>query len=85
MTASLIVLAIIKAGHDMWLPGGVETLWGFRSQALLHEQPIGGKLGHVIAEFDFWSDESPDLKHHREVLEDVIRMVQQIWVDRKRA
>ena len=82
MTAALIMLAIIKSGHDGWLPGGVENLWGFRSRKSLLEHPIGGKLGHVMSEFDFWTDESPDLRRHRDVLEDVTRMVQRIWSER---
>ena len=83
MTAALIVLAIIKSGHDGWLPGGVKNLWGYSHQTSPLEQPIGGKIGHVMSEFDFWAEESPDLRHHRDVLENVTRMVQNIWFERR--
>lgn len=82
MCASLILLAIVKSGHEEWLPGGAEILWGYGSPSEPPEHGVSGKIGHIIDEFDYWTDESPDLKHHRAVLEDVTRMVRSIWLER---
>ena len=82
--ASLILLAIAKAGQEDWIPGGVEVLWGATSGSHPHEFPISGQIGHVLAEIDFWASESTDLKRHRDVLEDVTRMVQDSWARTKR-
>ena len=78
MCASLILLAVVKSGHEAWIPGGVDGLWG-SSPSHPHQEAIGGKIGNVVRQFDFWSGESPDLVRHREVLQDVTRMVQNIW------
>ena len=83
MTAALILLALVKSGHENWIPGGAETLWGHNSQRHPRDVPVGGKIGHAMAEFEFWSGESPDLKHHRDILEDVTRMVQDVWIERR--
>lgn len=71
MCASLMLLAVVKSGHSDWIPGGAELLWGRDSTT----GEIGGKIGHILDEFDFWTTESPDMKRHREVLEDVARFV----------
>lgn len=78
MCASLILLAVVKSGHEAWISGGVEGLWGLNSGEMSQGQPIGGKIGHVLAEFNFWSTESPDLVRHAEVLEDMTRRVQAV-------
>ncbi|KAK3721479.1 hypothetical protein LTR37_003035 [Vermiconidia calcicola] len=83
MTAGLILLAIVKSGHEAWIPGGVQGLWGFSTHAHPCRDPIEGKLGHVLAEFEFWSEESPDFTRHRDVLEEVTRMVQRAWFERR--
>ena len=83
MTAGLILLAIVKSGHEAWITGGVQGLWGFSTHAHPCRDPIEGKLGHVLAEFEFWSEESPDFTRHRDVLEEVTRMVQRAWFERR--
>jgi len=84
MRASLILLAVVKSGHEAWISGGVEVLWGRGSGDFLQGQPIGGKIGNVLTEFAFWSRESPDMSRHAEVLKDMTRRVQAIW-DARRA
>ncbi len=74
MTASLILLAIVKAGYEAWVPGGVSVLWGYEGN--------GGRIGHIVDEFGFWAEESPDLRRHRDVLEEVTADVRSIWVKR---
>lgn len=71
MCASLILLAIVRSGHSDWIPGGPELLWGRG----LEVNSIGGKIGHVLDEFDYWTTESPDMKRHREVLQDLAQSV----------
>lgn len=83
MTASLILLAIVKSGQELWIPGGAQSLWGHVSHPHVLEQPIEGKIGHILEEFQFWEVESPDLKRHRDVLEDVTRTAQATWMQRR--
>lgn len=83
MCASLILLAIVKNGHDAWIPGGAEILWGYGTQGDPPTNGIAGKIGHIIDEFEYWTDESPDLRHHSYVLEDVTKMVKHIWLQRR--
>lgn len=78
MCASLILLAIVKSNKDAWIPGSVSVLWGAEKTGV-----IGGKIGHVLQEYEFWSTESPDLKRHRDVLVDLTREVQGIWASRQ--
>jgi hypothetical protein len=91
MTASLILLAIIRAGYIDLIPGGAATLVGAtelwsptfqHSRSLSSETrqrvssaPIRGKFGKVLAQLNLWSVESPDMKRHAEVLETLIREV----------
>jgi hypothetical protein len=82
MTASLILLGIVKSGNEEWIPGGPEALWGYQEHNSAHDIDIGGKIGQVLVEFDFWTRESPDMERHREVLIEVTRQVQQQWVAR---
>ena len=84
MTASLIMLGVVKGGKESWIPGGVDALWGLSSSLDPHEEAIAGKIGHVLTQFAFWTAESPDLERHREVLEDVTRTVQRQWAERRR-
>ena len=78
MCACTILLGIVKSGRASWIPGGLDLLWG-RSQ--IHDPgsslPIGGKIGHVLTQFEFWSAESPELARHRDVLAELTRQVQQ--------
>lgn len=75
MTASLILLAIVKSGQVAWIPGGQETVWGPSQGQYWHgsQDPIGGKIGKVLTQFEFWSDESPDLLRYKEILELLVR------------
>ncbi|KAK5008985.1 hypothetical protein LTR28_003233 [Elasticomyces elasticus] len=86
MCASLVLLAVVKSGHQAWIPGSVQTLWGGSGVFAMSagdgdgggaRQEIGGRIGRVLAQFDFWAAESPDLVRHREVLEDVVRDVRE--------
>lgn len=75
MTASLILLAIIKSGQTAWIPGGAETVWGPVAGQYWHgsQAPIGGKIGKVLTQFEFWTQECPDLRQYREILERLVR------------
>jgi hypothetical protein len=91
MTASLILLAIIRAGYIDLIPGGAATLVGAteawspafqHSRSLSSERgplasstPIRGKFGKVLAQLNLWSVESPDMRLHAEVLETLIREI----------
>ncbi|KAM3520385.1 hypothetical protein NHJ13051_006908 [Beauveria bassiana] len=71
MTASLVLLAIIKSGQAAWIPGGTDAVWGVTSQQYWpgNRDPIGGKIGKVLTQFEFWAEESPDLVRYKEILE----------------
>ncbi|KAG8631231.1 hypothetical protein KVT40_000371 [Elsinoe batatas] len=76
MSASLILLALVRRGHDTLILGGVEILWG---GGLATPNQIGGKIGRVLSHFAFWTSYSPDMARHREVLEDITRQVMEHW------
>ena len=78
MCASLVLLAVVKSGHEEWIPGGPEMLWGPETINDVRCEQIGGKIGHVLAEFDFWSVESPDFKRYRKVLEETTQAVRDL-------
>lgn len=89
MCASLVLLAVVKSGNEAWIPGGVSVLWG--TESVFHElndhhlhrhRVVGGRIGNVFDQFDYWSAESPDLIRHREVLEEVTRDVRELWESR---
>ncbi|KAM3469264.1 hypothetical protein MY5147_007190 [Beauveria neobassiana] len=77
MTASLVLLAIIKSGQAAWIPGGTDAVWGVTSQQYWpgNRDPIGGKIGKVLTQFEFWAEESPDLVRYKEILEHLVREV----------
>ncbi|OAA58173.1 Fungal transcriptional regulatory protein [Cordyceps fumosorosea ARSEF 2679] len=77
MTASLILLAIIKSGQDAWIPGGVDTVWGASQGQYWTGSPdqIGGKIGKVLTQFEFWADESPDLVGYKDILVQLVREI----------
>ena len=87
MSASLILLAIVKSGNAAWLPGGVDALWGGggggggddeyngRGAGGGGPRPIGGRMAKVLASFEFWAAEAPDMRRYRAVLEEVVRDV----------
>ncbi|KAK5697751.1 hypothetical protein LTR17_023838 [Elasticomyces elasticus] len=73
MCAALLLLTILKSGKEAWIPGGAFVLRGrSNSHAGAEHFPIVGKIGHVMAAFEYWEGESPDLKQYRQVLEDVV-------------
>ncbi|KAF2486258.1 hypothetical protein BDY17DRAFT_321070 [Neohortaea acidophila] len=76
MCASLILLAVVRSGHEAWIPGGVEVLWG---GGVGDGDGIQGRIGHIIDEFGFWAEESPDMVRHAEVLREVTGMVRAGW------
>ena len=74
MSASLILLGIVKSGNEAWIPGGAEMLWGTPGELNSDGSvPIGGKLGKVMSQFEFWAAEAPDMMRHRDILESVVR------------
>lgn len=77
--ASLILLMVVKGGHEAWIPGGADILWGPRSSDYEKDHAIGGRLGQVLQHLAFWSTFSPDMMRHREVLEMVTRDVRDLW------
>ncbi|XWX01382.1 hypothetical protein V2A60_009409 [Cordyceps javanica] len=79
MTASLILLAIVKSGQAAWIPGGTDTVWGAMPGQYWHgkQDPIGGKIGKVLTQFDFWAEESPDLVRYKNILEHLVREVRE--------
>lgn len=78
MCASVILLAVVKSENTPWIPGGVKTLWGEQPDFPRSEYwqsasaPIGGKIGKVLREFDFWASEAPELLRYKEVLESIL-------------
>ncbi|KAF2225484.1 hypothetical protein BDZ85DRAFT_231295 [Elsinoe ampelina] len=76
MSASLILLALVRSGHHALIPGGVEVLWG---SGISTPDQIGGKIGRVLSHFAFWTTYSPDMVRHREVLEDITRQTMEHW------
>jgi hypothetical protein len=80
MCASLILLGVVKSGHANLIPGGLGVLWGGSTlpDGLVTNRllPLGGKIGRVLSEIGFWSDECPEMLRHRDVLLEVIRQVQ---------
>lgn len=80
MSAALSILAIIKSGNAAWIPGGVEVVWGpeeYGAGTLGSggKKSIGGKIGRVLGQFEFWSGEAPDIVRYRDILEEVVRDV----------
>lgn len=90
VTASLILLAIIKSGYAELIPGGMAGLVGEQYLNLAHQQipdrvakppgmprgsQIRGKLGKALRQLEIWSLESPDMTRHREVLEELIHQI----------
>jgi hypothetical protein len=85
MTAALILLAIVKSGHEAWIPRGPDCLWGDTRKPIPLDHPLEGKIGHALSEFEYWTPESPDLQRHRDVLEELTKAVRELWIKRKRA
>ncbi|KAL6240258.1 hypothetical protein RBB50_012824 [Rhinocladiella similis] len=62
MCASLILLGVVKSGHAEMIPGGPNALWGTFADAGDTSVPLAmrGKIGHVLSQFEFWSNECPE-------------------------
>lgn len=88
MSAAVILLAVVKSGNAAWIPGGEVAIWGdgtpdLPSSAKQQKKkgktsgtttvPIGGKVGKVLRQFDFWAGEAPDMMRQKEVLEGLVR------------
>ncbi|KAK5681979.1 hypothetical protein LTR17_027454 [Elasticomyces elasticus] len=75
MFAALLLLTILKSGKEAWVSGGAFVLFGRSiSHASAEQLPIAGKIGNVMAAYEYWESESPDLKKYRQVLEDVVAL-----------
>ena len=75
MCAALVLLGVVRSGGASWIPGGGgEVLWGAGYRGA-EDECIGGLVGTAIEQFEFWSEEAPDLKRHASVLRDVVRDV----------
>ena len=78
--ASIIMLAIIKSGYEMLIPGGRAVLVGAPDPETTANIPVNGhyltpprqairgKLGRVLRQLDIWSAESPDMVKARDTL-----------------
>ncbi|KAK3109844.1 hypothetical protein LTR53_016470 [Teratosphaeriaceae sp. CCFEE 6253] len=79
MCAALILLAVVRSGHEAWIAGGAAMLLGPAGQDVdgAHggHGVVGGKIGQVMAAYEYWAAESADLGRHRDVLEEVARSV----------
>lgn len=85
MTASLILLALVRSGNGALIPGGLEELVGQHPHFSSPTDPtshlngdadgfeIGGMFKIVLRAFEFWADESPDLRRAARVLRELIR------------
>ena len=82
LTCSLILLAVVKAGYEVLIPGGRSTLVGnvnssLRNPSHSHSEDMvtnprttlaDGKLGRVLRQLEIWSHESPDMIRARDML-----------------
>jgi hypothetical protein len=84
MTASLLLLALVRSGNGSLIPGGLEELVGHHPELLIPGAggqmngdgdmfEIGGKFKMVLRAFEFWADESPDLRRAARVLRELVR------------
>lgn len=84
MTASLLLLALVRSGNGSLIPGGLEELIGPHPELLLAGTggpmngdidpfEIGGKFKMVFRAFEFWADESPDLRRASRVLRELVK------------
>jgi hypothetical protein len=74
MTASLLLLALVRSGNGGPIPGGLEELVGQNPHLSSPMDPIsyfngdaggfeiGGKFKMMLRAFEFWADKSPDLR-----------------------
>jgi hypothetical protein len=84
MTASLLLLALVRSGNGSLIPGGLEELVGPHPEVLLAGTDdamngdidafeIGGKFKMVFRAFEVWVDESPDLRRPSRVLRELVK------------
>jgi hypothetical protein len=84
MTASLLLLTLGRSGNGSRIPGGLEELVGPHPESLLAGTggpmngdidtfEIGGKFKMVFRAFEFWADESPDLRRASRVLPELVK------------
>ena len=86
--ASLILLAVVRAGYSDLVPGGVDVLFGTSmhppgthvqrqrtlssGSSVARPSHVGGKFGRAIDQLRFWAEEAPDMTRHADVLECLI-------------
>lgn len=84
VTASLIILGVIKAGYYDLVPNGhtlLETVTHNATQtptpslATHSSSMIGGKFGKVLAQLRLWAVEAPEMGRHADVIEGLIRKI----------
>ncbi|WPG99794.1 Hypothetical protein R9X50_00261300 [Acrodontium crateriforme] len=81
--AGLILLGVVRSGHEAYIPGGVQVLWGDTGFCEANKDGrIGGKIGHALDALKYWSVEASDLTGHWEVLAEVTKSVQEWWLRR---
>ena len=85
MTASLMLLALIRSGNESLIPGGLTELVGTLpkySEVGANGAPngpspvqfeVGGRFRLVFQAFEFWADESPDLRTASQVLQELVK------------
>lgn len=80
MTASLLLLALVRSGNGGLIPGGLEELVGptmttatSSSSSSNNGMEMGGRMKKVLKAFEFWEAEAPDLKRAGQVLREVVR------------
>ena len=84
MTASLLLLALVRSGNGSLIPGDLEELVGHHPELLVGNAgagangdaerfEIGGKFKMVFRAFEFWEDESPDLRRAARVLRELVK------------
>lgn len=78
--ASIIILAVIKSGYEVLIPGGRAILVGVPEPVTTSTIPVNGhyvntptqvikgKLGRVLRQLEIWSVESPDMTKARDML-----------------
>ena len=93
MTASLLLLALVRSGNGGLIPGGLEELVGPQpgfvgfetngaSQTEEENRPfeVGGRFKRVFAAFQFWGDESPDMQRTSDALLELVKETVEMMV-----
>ncbi len=85
-TASLLLLALVRSGNGVLIPGGLEELIGHIDPSAMAqdtEYEIGGRMKRVLRAFEFWADESPDLRRASQVLRELVKETVQMMTPRR--